>query len=198
MQLSVTPTFDSDNTHYEERERCHFCKSKINIQPTFYNNKTISCCFLCHITINFQKEYTYHVVLCETKMSQLDIIKKTWESYNKKGYVPLPTKIDTEAKIIKIPVYLFAQFDNKQIENYGIFFTNKVQNMMINDTDDVFGTFENIEKYKVGNYFNIEEYEISDEEKNKINEEKNKLRKNNFAVMIEIENKLKNRYTNFN
>lgn len=199
MIISIVPQIENiDNLENNQQNKCHFCESKINLQPTIYKDTIINCCFLCHITVNFDKDYIYHCLLCHSELSQKNIISKTWEFYNKNGYVPLPQEIDEHAKIIKIPVHLFAQFNKKKskFHNYKFFFTNKVQNMLLDETDDVFEKVPNIKKYDLLQYFKIDAYQIPDDEKNNINKQINKINTNNFEVMTEIQNNLLERYNN--
>lgn len=198
MQISVSPQIENiQNIPNKQNNKCYFCDVKINLQPTYYNNEIISCCFLCHITNNFDKEYVYHAFLCHSKLSQLDIIKKTWAFYKKNGYVPLSKEIDKNAKIIRTPLYLYSQFKNKNdFPDFKLFFTNKVQDMLLEETDDVFDTVANIKKYNVSDYIEQDEYTLLNEEKNSINKQTEILIKNNYSIMTEIEQNLKKRYDN--
>jgi hypothetical protein len=197
MQISVVqPIENIDNIPNKQKNKCFFCDSKVKLQPTYYNKEIISCCFLCHITNNFDKEYVYHVYLCNSELSQLDIIKKTWEFYKKNGYTPLSKNIDDQATIIRIPIYFFGQFTNKnEFPNYKLFFTNKVQDMLIEEEDDIFETAQNIKKYNVMDYIeHQQEYQIPKKEKMLIDSQMEIISKNNFSIMTEIENTLKKRY----
>jgi hypothetical protein len=195
MYITLTPQIDIDNAEKEQTNKCHFCESKINLQATYYDNKIINACFLCHIVVNYQKEYIYHCVLCSTELTQLEVIKKTWDFFDKKGYVPRPNELDPDAKLVKIPAYIFANFTNKhKFSDYCLFFTNKVEDMLTDATDDVFGVSKKKVKIDILEYFDLQEYIISDIEKENANKEIEKIVEKNYEVMVEKENKLKKRF----
>jgi hypothetical protein len=195
MYVTLTPQIDIDNAEKEITKKCHFCESKINLQATYYDNKIISACFLCHIVVNYEKEYMYHSLLCNTKLTQLEIIKKTWGFFAKNNYIPKPNELDPDAKIIKLPPYIFANFaDKPKFSNYCIFFTNKVEDMLIDETDDVFGNNKKRVKTDILDYFNIQEYIMSDEEKKRVDIEITNIRNNNYDIIIQKEENLKKRY----
>lgn len=198
MYLSITSNKDNiDEIPDEQKNCCYFCESKINLSKTLYNKKFISCCFLCHIIVNFEKSHIYHGVLCHTNLSQSEIIHKTWEFFFEKNYVPLPIEIDPNAKRVNISSYLFANFEKKSNFSYGFFFTNKIHKMLIDELDEldeIFSSNKKSKKYDLLDYFNIEKYEISEDEKEKINKELNKLMNKNYSIMLETENILKERY----
>jgi hypothetical protein len=201
MHLSLTPilNIDIDNAEKEITKKCYFCESKINLQATYYNNKIISACFLCHIVVNYSKEYIYYSVLCYTKLTQLEIIKKTWDFFVTKGYVPKPIEIDPNVKIVKIAkisTYIFANFKNKQMfSDYCLFFTNKVENMLTDETDDVFGATKKKTKIDILEYFDIPEHIFTDKEKESIEKEISDIKNNNYEIMIQREENLKERYS---
>jgi hypothetical protein len=195
MYITLTPQIDIDNAQKEQSDDCYFCKSKINLQVAYYDNKIINTCFLCHLVVNYQKEYIYHCVLCNTELTQLEVIKKTWDFFDKKGYVPRPNEIDPNSKLVKIPVYIFANFTNKhKFSDYCLFFTNKVENMLTDETDDVFGVSKKKIKIDILEYFDLPEYVMSDKEKERVDNEIISIRNNNYEIMVEKENKLKKRF----
>jgi hypothetical protein len=195
MHLTLEPKIDIDNAEKENTNKCHFCESKINLQATYYDNKIINTCFLCHIVVNYQKEYIYHCVLCNTKLSQLEIIKNTWEFFYKKGYVPRPNELDQNAKLIKIPAYIFANFTDKdKFSDYHVFFTNKVENMLTDETDDVFGVNKKKVKIDILEYFDISEHVMCDEEQERAEKEIIRIRDNNYNIMVEKEENLKKKF----
>lgn len=195
MYITLTPEIDIDNTPEDFAKKCYFCESKINLQLTYHDDKIINSCPLCHIVVNYCKEYIYHSILCHTKLSQLEIIKKTWEFYNSKGYVPKPTEIDPNTKIIKIPTFIFANFrDKKYFQNFCVFFTNKIENMLTDDIDDIFTPSKDKKIMDILDYFDIPEYIFTDEEREKKDGEINNVRNNNYDIMIQTEDNLKKKF----
>jgi hypothetical protein len=200
MQISLAQQIDIDNAEKNLKTKCFFCESKINLQATYYDNKIINACFLCHITVNYDKEYIYHCLLCNTQMSQIDIIKKTFQFYKKEGYIPYPNEIDPEAKILKIPIYFFANFTKEakqKLNKFCLFFTNKTENMLI---DEFMGVFEDDSKKKkiktdLLNYYDTPEYNPSEEENNIIEKEIDIIKNNNYKIVTEEENKIKVRFS---
>ncbi len=94
---------------------CTNCKLK------YYSFQNKLCEF-CDIIINLNKSHTYKYVICYSKISQEDIIKKTYEYFIKNNTIPLPKEIDPDSVIINVNPYLFKT--NIKNSNYKIFFTN--------------------------------------------------------------------------
>ena len=131
------------------------------------------------------------------KLSQLDVIKKTQEFYEENGTSPFPQQLDSDAKIINIPVYIFSQFENKKsFENFVVFFTSHVQNHI----EDVVSNAFKISKKKeqIMKYYECCDYEFTDEQIELIKKETDNVRNNNFSSMKNAENILNQQYSTVN
>lgn len=189
MELSLIPT-DITNFIKKNNVKCLFCETKKNLLNTYYKQEIINCCPLCNIIINFNKTYTFYAVLCHSKMSQLDIIKTTKKLYEENNIIPLPKEIDANAKYIKLPLYLFAQFENKEyLKNYRVFFTCKAGDIITEEIDDVFDDKPKKKiKRDICEYVG-EPYVFTEKEIKKINKELYKIKNNNFKLLLDKEEK---------
>jgi hypothetical protein len=197
MYLSQTPqNLNIDLLKNEKNNDCYFCKSKTNLNVTYLDDKIVNACYICHIIKNFDKEFSLNVILCNTELTQLEIIQKTRDFYNKNGYIPTPNEIDSKAKFIKIQPYIFSKFKNREnFEKYQVFFTNNISNMLLDDSDDVFDIKpKKNDKKNLSDYFTIQKYEFSEKELEELNKEYGEIAKNNSNFVSEYEINLKKRY----
>lgn len=169
---------------------CPFCKIKCTKEYMTYitiddENIKMKTCYLCHITLNMNKQYMDKIFLVKSKLEQYEINKKTLEYFYKNNRVPLPNEIDKNAKIVKLQIYQYIKMneyaDNKyDIGKYVIFFTNEIskdidvkeKSMFFNAEQNSSDDEKSIEKY-CSDYFDIEHYEFKKHEldnMNKINE----------------------------
>jgi len=155
---------------------CEFCCGNINLKNTFYKDKFIKVCEFCNIIINFEKKYTFCCILCNSSMKQRKIIKKTIEKYNENKKIPLPNEIDENVKFVEIPVYLYAQFIERN-PNYKIFFTCGIENYLPK-------IFANT-KSNIYDYFNIEKYVFDEFEKNYVENEIQQIKNNEKSILLE-------------
>jgi hypothetical protein len=77
-------------------------------------------CIFCNIIFLNKKEDVFNIIICDTKLSQNEIIKKSYEFFIKNNRIPYPDEIDPYVIIIKTNPYIYRKF-NKQCK---IFFTN--------------------------------------------------------------------------
>jgi hypothetical protein len=92
----------------------------INCDLTYKELQNGICVFCDIVKIN-KKDYLFHCVIGETKLSQLEIIKKTYEFFMKNDNIPFPYEIDNNVNILKVNPYLYRI--NNDIKT-KIFFTN--------------------------------------------------------------------------
>lgn len=163
---------------------CEYCKYEVNLVD--YNNKKI--CGLCNIIYNNKKEHVNMCLLGYSTLSQNEIVKKTQEYYIKNNKIPFPQIVDSDVKLVNIPVYLYSQFNNKQ-NNFEIFFTDNVGCLIDNSLDRMLKS--NRKKEPIIKYYELENYIFSNEEQEKINNELENVRKKNFGVLFEDEQKFK-------
>jgi hypothetical protein len=175
---------------------CYFCKSELGGGDKLYNathqEKTIKVCPLCDIIVNNKKKHIEMCLLCYSELSQKKIIKETRKYYDECGNIPLPREIDPDVSLISLPVYMFAQFEDKtQFENYRVFFTNKIKD----ELESSFAiSFEETDGPDLMQYYEMKEYTFSEEEVKLIKKELNNIKKNNFSIMEEKEEILRKRY----
>lgn len=74
-------------------------------------------CVLCKTLVNFKRQYSFRVMLCYTKMSQIDIIRKTFRLYDKLKRIPYPLEIDKNIKIVSFPIYRYFDIYQKMNPN---------------------------------------------------------------------------------
>ena len=84
-----------------------------------YNKLNTEYCRLCYMIHNLKPYYINELILCYSKYDQITIIKKTVEFILKHKRVPSPDEIDSQVKLVDLPLY---KYNNK--ENHKIFTTN--------------------------------------------------------------------------
>ena len=181
----ISPTIDIKEYPQKNSKECYFCQSNNQLFPSYYDNNIIDTCYLCNIIINYKKEYIFYGFLGYTEMTQLEIIKKTWEIYNKEGNIPLPIEIDPDVKLVKIPIYLFSQFfDKYKFPYYCLFFTNKIENIMEDEITAAFNPSSG-NKINILKYLDIPENKLSEKENKKVEKQISYIKEKDFKIMIE-------------
>jgi hypothetical protein len=203
LRLVLESDQNNDDWDYlNDNKSCSICKlsfcnnDNVNIYKQYTASvseikKKCKLCYLCYIIINFKKYHISNVVLDKSKLSQIDINKKTIEYFNEHNYIPLPTNIDKKVKLIKLQSYEFAHIlENSNydaiFDDYKIFFTNNVskgikiykrpvKNLFTTKSESVDEIEDNLTTI---DYFNIPVYKFTDEENHIIL----KLRKNINAI----------------
>ena len=79
---------------------CYFCMDKNWSYQTVYASaeQIVQTCKLCNILYNFNKYHMGKIMLCETSLTQKEIILQTHQFITKYNRVPLPTELDSNAK----------------------------------------------------------------------------------------------------
>jgi hypothetical protein len=103
-------------------------------------------------------------------MSQIDIIKKTYEYFIQNDKLPIPEDIDRKCEKIKINPYFFREYCINN--NYKIFFTNCIDRNFLKTKR--FPAKYNLEKLNIDKYCNGIDLEKYD--KNTYNEYSLKLK----------------------
>jgi hypothetical protein len=191
MPISLLPE-NTENYVEINNKKCKFCEEKNKFINTFYNNEIFNCCPLCNVTVNFNKSYTFYCVLCYSELSQIDIIKKTKKIYKETGLIPFPKELDNNVKYINIPVYLYAKFENKN-SNFKLFFTNKVIDIINDETDDVFDIPKTKEKRILCDYINIDRYLFDEQQKIMYDTEIMEIKKKNYNLLYRAKTKFTNK-----
>lgn len=160
---------------------CEYCQTT---QNKVYELDSKKLCYLCYCIRKFTKQDIYNYVICYSELNQIDIIKQTWNLYNKNGTIPLPTEIDPSVQLVKINIYVFLLTQN--FGKYKIFFTNKLDDVVNTEIENIFKVKSKkcnfVEYYKLPIYQNIN----FKNQKNMINYTKNEYNK----LFLEYENKL--------
>src|SRR5690606_2473607 len=99
------------NILIKNQSRCYFCGGfypKYMICFKSDKDKLDTACRLCHIVTHLNHNYQNEIVLCYSKMSQLDIVRKTVDKTVELGTVPSILEVDPKAKLIDLSIYEFA------------------------------------------------------------------------------------------
>jgi len=98
----------------------------------------ISCCRLCYICTHFNYLFFEEVVLCRSKMQQVDIIRKTVDYILANNSIPSIIDIDANAEQINMSVYNFINLISLYeihnisiIKDFKVFFTNNLDRSFI-------------------------------------------------------------------
>ena len=121
---------------------CTNCKLKYSV----LTDELYKLCEFCNIIKNNHKLNIFNFVICHTKLTQLEIIQKTYDYYINNDKIPTPNQIDINCKIIKVNPYLFRE--NIKSDKYKIFFTNCISK-------------NKLRKKKIGNEYPIEKIDIN-------------------------------------
>lgn len=94
------------------------------------NNKNIykQCCQLCFIVNCYCESYSKMVTVCESSMSQIDIIQATTKYIIENNNIPSPCDIDKKCHTINLHPNIFFRNINEvdNYDNYRIFYTQFV------------------------------------------------------------------------
>jgi len=136
-----------DDIEFIQNEYCYLCGVDRNVNfDTYLNNLCVKTCLLCNVVANFKIYHIGKTMLCYSSLSQLDIIRKTTEYYNKNKSIPLPKEIDNNVKFVNITTIAFAQFisslqsfEKTKLNNYVYFFTGEIDNLIPKPPKKLFG-----------------------------------------------------------
>lgn len=127
---------DYDDYIHEHSETCPFCKANIQYRiPTldYDSNKRYNACLLCNTLLNLQKSNSANIILCYSKLTQRDIIKKTIKKYYELCRMPIPNEVDPKVKYIQYLPYAFVRaYESMSDEQktlfrrFKFFFTDKI------------------------------------------------------------------------
>lgn len=137
MEPQLYPTLRPNNTfsartytHNPNDKQCTFCKCEnILMHDTYINETILKSCYLCHIILNFDKIHIGKAILIHSQVPQKDMNALIHNFFAKNKYIPLPTDIDPHAKLIKFPLYKFAQM-HQYIDEYKVFPTQRAHDGM--------------------------------------------------------------------
>lgn len=93
----------------------------------YYSCSAGKYCYLCYILKNIAL-YDNCITICQSSLSQMDIIRKTVAYVKKNMSVPYPYQIDPTAKIIKINIIELCRLVQKKLIDYykiKIFYNNE-------------------------------------------------------------------------
>lgn len=134
------------NTLKHTNNRCRYCGggySKYLICFYLTKDRLDVCCRMCytltHLNYNMCCSLD-ELILCYSKLDQLDILRKTVNFTIKTNTVPNVLDIDPQARKLNLSVMelcalLIAKYDNK-CSDYKIFFTNKLDTTFIDSYID--------------------------------------------------------------
>jgi len=187
LQLSNIPNQDEENiddSEDEDNDYCSCCGVKLNSIYTVYlkkEEKKTSACYMCRIVANFDKCHNEELIVCKTKLEQVEIIRKTFEFFKKNKTIPYINEIDENAKKIAISAKDFCNIiENKKykkkLKNIAVFMSSHVGLVLNkNNNNNMFGGSKiNIKKYN-NEYYDLPEYELNKKEKKIIDKYYSKL-----------------------
>ena len=133
-----------DISHSKVCELCDIRYQKL-IKVTTSNSSEYNLCELCKAVWVYDKNDTYKIVMLQSSLDQVEIIKKTVNLFNTNGCIPSPSEIDPDTKSINMSSQnlKYILFHNKEL---GKTFSNK--NFKIFITPDV-----NMDKIVIRNMF---------------------------------------------
>jgi len=163
---------------------------------TYLHNIKTETCYICHIIINFKKEYIGQLILVQTELTQLKIVRKTNRLYHETGGIIMPLDLDKNMKMVDVNVYKYLIGDYHD-PSYRVVMTDKILPFLMENTKNIFGgSIEKAIKKEPYNitYFNIPKIEINLTDSNKKSElddiYDNIMKKHEFMKKIEFMKKL--------
>ena len=188
LNLSVSDAkqdrVDSKSSWYKTRDNlikhkgstCDYCGGQyqknmnmISLDGSLKKKSIRLTCKLCHMIVDCLYQYQKELVLCWSKTSQLDIVRKSIDHIKKTGTPPSIKDIDPDAKKLDLSLIEFIdilasyEFSNlpKKMKRYKVFMTPYFDCNYIDTEDDSMFIDE-----EDGNVFLDESEESDDEEEN--------------------------------
>lgn len=162
----------------KDYKSCPFCGgiNKIYVYIDELKLKT-RVCYLCSLIVNFDVQNFNKLILCHSKLSQCEIIKRTMDFYQVNNRVPKPIELDSNVKKINLSpiVYLELIKSNYVFENFVFFFTDLIEELIGSEIDvTVFDDNIKTKKKKLYDisFFDIKTYDFTDKEKDIISKQK--------------------------
>lgn len=138
---------------------CSYCGGKYlkYLIGVYVNDSVQILCRACYLINNINMGFNNEIILCYSKLSQLDIVKKTVNHIIDTDEIPTPTEIDKNSKMINLSIMelsnLLLNIDNidkkfKHFNRFKIFFSKgfdinfiranrfNITSMFIDDDDD--------------------------------------------------------------
>lgn len=165
----------SENTeNYDEtnldKNICSFCgvKSGTNLTVCLKNKKQkINSCYMCRIIANFNSCHTNELILCKSKMKQVDIVKNSYDYFKTHSKMPPINEIDKDAKRVNCSVLKFILIRNhskKKLKKFVVFFSGEVANILLKQSFSYFNPIQaSLDNYN-NKYFDLPLYELSKKE----------------------------------
>jgi hypothetical protein len=79
-------------------------------------------CVFCDIVDENKKQNLLDIIIEFSKLSQIEIIQKTYEFFIKNDRIPYPNEIDIDVSTLRTNPYIYRQIN----KDYKIFFTNTI------------------------------------------------------------------------
>ncbi len=128
---------------------------------------TDNLCIFCSICNTNNKKDIFNITICKTKLTQEEIIKKTYDLFIENNVIPTHLEIDNMSKHIKYNPYIFREYIKLKDTDYKIFFTNCIDRNKIK-TKRLASKY-NLEKINIDKYYSSS-YELKDIDKKTYNE----------------------------
>jgi hypothetical protein len=87
-----------------------------------YKELNSNLCVFCEIIKENKKQNLFDIIIGFSKLTQLEIIKKTYEFFIKNDRIPYPNEIDMDVSTLRTNPYTYREIN----KDYKIFFTNTI------------------------------------------------------------------------
>jgi hypothetical protein len=149
---------DEDIANYkyvktDDYKLCSYCGNKYERTFNCYDDyKILKACVFCIKLVNYKPMNVYEIIVAKSKMSQLEIIKKTLDLFNDTEKIPLYTEVDNNAKLISSTtsremIKCLNKYED-EFNDVKFFFTNKINRNSIIGRNFIVGDYP-IENLKI-------------------------------------------------
>lgn len=156
---------------YISNAKCSICNTLISRYYIFNDEKL---CYLCYIVNNIGF-FNNNIIICHSKLSQLDINKLVFEYIKSNNTLPSPKNIDNDIKLVDLTLFEFSRIIMNDIN-----ILNKLNIKLM---------FTNLELYNLGLASSVFDDDNNDNNDNNDNKNNNdNENKNNNSINLEYYN----------
>jgi len=162
-----------NNVAKKAKGKCFYCRSKYSKLEAIIIGKKVDettmilCCKVCKMIKECSYKNQKDLVLCWSKVSQIDIVSETTKYVRKNNRIPKITEIDPDAKQIQLSLIEFIELVGgvkipRQMNMYKVFLSSYFDKSIITETKDNHSMF--IDDEECNDLENTEEELIEQEE----------------------------------
>lgn len=114
------------------KQKCSNCHNPSRLLYD-YENLPHSICELCNTVFRYSSRTMKSGVICHTNLTQLEIIRKTYEFLKKNTRIPRISEVDSDARIVKYPfpdllkaLKSATRDQRKEFSDLKLFFTDMI------------------------------------------------------------------------